>query len=708
MPDISKELNNIMNARYGKDVRQSIHDGIMKLNDNLEDAGVDELLDVRNGADGELYNSAGDAVRNQYWQLNDEAGYKFLGFYDLSGKKDFLIPFTFEKNKAYSLFAKNLSALSGYFEGYSILNAKNSLQFTKLIEANSSMWVNLEPVSVNLQSVYLRNTNTRTLKVYVFENLSKTQDILTSSINRKIQYFDGGYIDTIGNVNPGDGIYTAPVPVKEGDMFVYSGGYASSSYNMIYGYKSDGSLVDETLLENGYYLNQKVVIPNGIDYIRAWGGTKQPFILKYVENLTNISLGNDDAFGIEGFNLNHNSTASILSSSNRAIKAQFIQTSGIVQFLSNKQIPSGTFAFVRFRVKANKKCQLYLSFWPIKTKQTTSIYDLDAEKWTEIYYRSQNTDTQGSVNFNIEVRNIAEQVDIEIEKIAICLNSYNAWIDLEDLLTLKDYSKPDLIVSKNEDGHFKSLNEACTFAKKAWDVNSQDVIIHVKAGQYYEPPTNAYPYAAVNKGANKISIIGEDKEVCIVYTINTSEVQSKVIDIGGPCTVSGLTIKSLKDSSYTKENDMNHNCYAIHNDSGFSTSEKYTTLVKDCILYSEGHSPLGAGLHQYQTQKYENVVSIFNGIITGQGAFYIHASSNPTDTDMAVILDNCTGITYVDNFGINLPDVVGSLPYSKISTTIRRCVAASALNPDMPTNVSKEHNKLTIDSALNNVESMNY
>lgn len=51
MPDISTELNNIKNARYGKDVHQSIYDGIKKVNDNLKDVGVDELLDIRVGVE---------------------------------------------------------------------------------------------------------------------------------------------------------------------------------------------------------------------------------------------------------------------------------------------------------------------------------------------------------------------------------------------------------------------------------------------------------------------------------------------------------------------------------------------------------------------------------------------------------------------------------------------------------------------------------
>lgn len=44
MADISKELNDIMAARYGKDVRQSIHDGIEKVNDVVEEAGYDTVL----------------------------------------------------------------------------------------------------------------------------------------------------------------------------------------------------------------------------------------------------------------------------------------------------------------------------------------------------------------------------------------------------------------------------------------------------------------------------------------------------------------------------------------------------------------------------------------------------------------------------------------------------------------------------------------
>ena len=57
MPDITTELNNIMNARYGKDVRKSIHDGIKKVNDIVDDTGYSELIDIRKGVDGKTYPS---------------------------------------------------------------------------------------------------------------------------------------------------------------------------------------------------------------------------------------------------------------------------------------------------------------------------------------------------------------------------------------------------------------------------------------------------------------------------------------------------------------------------------------------------------------------------------------------------------------------------------------------------------------------------
>lgn len=80
MPDISTELSNIMNARYGKDVRKSIHDGIKKVNDNLEDVGVDELLDARTTLDGKTYPNLKTAL--------DKSMFQYLGIKNSANKED--------------------------------------------------------------------------------------------------------------------------------------------------------------------------------------------------------------------------------------------------------------------------------------------------------------------------------------------------------------------------------------------------------------------------------------------------------------------------------------------------------------------------------------------------------------------------------------------------------------------------------------------
>ncbi|HJC90067.1 MAG TPA: hypothetical protein H9695_03735, partial [Candidatus Mediterraneibacter excrementigallinarum] len=104
--NIEENLKKILSSRYGKDVRQAIHDGIhdcyedgkagatdlvareqianLVANDESSE-GNSELIDIRVGADGKTYASAGEAVREQIKNVTDTVNENLiLDIFDLA------------------------------------------------------------------------------------------------------------------------------------------------------------------------------------------------------------------------------------------------------------------------------------------------------------------------------------------------------------------------------------------------------------------------------------------------------------------------------------------------------------------------------------------------------------------------------------------------------------------------------------------------
>lgn len=259
-------------------------------------------------------------------------------------------------------------------------------------------------------------------------------------------------------------------------------------------------------------------------------------------------------------------------------------------------------------------------------------------------------------------------------------------------------------------GVFNNIQKAIDYCKTHFDVQNESATVFLKDGTYtlnYVSARNA----VINKGANRINIVGESRDGVKIVLTNTPAENNKIIEHGGPSVLKNISFYSYWDDDGSTISYVN-NSYCIHNDLTFTSDEQYETAVENCYLYSESFAPVGAGLQNKQTQRYIDVESVFNSADTNPQGYnqwapiYIHGPSNPNAADCAVVIDGCTCIAKKGTMAIVLPNVEGSLQYTDIPVSIRRTIGVT--NGSTITNVSKATHDLQTDSALNNVEAWNY
>lgn len=260
----------------------------------------------------------------------------------------------------------------------------------------------------------------------------------------------------------------------------------------------------------------------------------------------------------------------------------------------------------------------------------------------------------------------------------ICIDTVDYRLDSLEKSVIPRY----IVVDAAGDGQFTDIQSAIDYAKNNFDVTNESVTIYVKNGIYPVTPDAESPYYAINKGGNKISIIGESRDGVIIRCTCTSERQGIALNIGGTCTIENLSIENLADASYTSETTLEgHRPYCLHNDSyGEDETKPYYTTVKNVKCYSECDTPIGAGMHNNQIQRYENVECIYaeDAVIKQQGAFYLHGPYNENFIPIGAEIVDCVFISKNTQYAISMPNVSGTKPWSEISQTFIRNVTYSA------------------------------
>ena len=280
-------------------------------------------------------------------------------------------------------------------------------------------------------------------------------------------------------------------------------------------------------------------------------------------------------------------------------------------------------------------------------------------------------------------------------------------VGLKTIVESIDYSS-DRIIYVGQNEKFTDIQSAINYANSIYNTLITPVTIVVKNGIYNVTPSTTSPYYAIDKGSNRISIIGEDRDHTIINCTCTDERQGIALNIGGSCTIANLTINNLADDSYTEQTILegNHRPYCIHNDTYFASETSYYTTIKNCKLYSECDTPIGAGLQDKQVQRYENIETIYNSNIDKKhGSIYVHSPASQSATPVGLEFIDCvvTSLNQMPTLCLWNVTSAGTFIADTPMTFVRN---VTATNGSQELSISA-YNK-TIACKLNSANNLNY
>lgn len=340
-------------------------------------------------------------------------------------------------------------------------------------------------------------------------------------------------------------------------------------------------------------------------------------------------------------------------------------------------VSAGDFVFVKMKIKSTISEWVKVATYSTGTDQKTDYFFLEANVERVIAFRGSNVATTGTLNLMIEqpqALNLATSV-ITITDFEVYVNGYTN-INLPNL----NYSENNktFIVDRNGGGHFYSIHNAVNYVKNSFDVINNSYTIFVKNGVYDKENNDLiagyYPYAVINKGSNRISIIGESRDNTIIRWTNNAVCEYKIIEVGSsPCIIGNLTIENLKGEDYIEA--QGHNPYCLHIDLGGNLDKfgAYKTEVYNCRLYDECAAPIGAGLTKNQTIHVHDCFLVTNskmGKVFDTLSIHGSASGQSTyDNTMAVEIENNILVNKTGGKALTLPDT-GQSTFKTIPCTI--------------------------------------